>query len=77
MKYGDDSTTHPARAMDPKRFRAQATGIGQTAAASAFTGGMRAQRVIDRTDPKCRAFIPAAEGFPEPTPDEFTRIGLG
>lgn len=69
MKYGDSSTTHPARAVDPKLFRAQATGIGQTRAASAMTGGYRAQRVIDATRPECRAAIPEAEGYPEPTPE--------
>jgi len=69
MKFSGDST-HPARAVDPQQFRAQATGIGQTRSASLMTGGMRAQRVVDQTDPACRAAIPSAEGFPSQTTDE-------
>lgn len=44
MKFGD-STTHKPRAVDPADFKAQATGIGQTLAASRTTGQARAQRV--------------------------------
>lgn len=44
MKFGD-STTHKPRAVDPADFKAQATGIGQTLAASRATGRARAQRV--------------------------------
>ena len=44
MKFGD-SNTHKPRAVDPAQFRAQATGIGQTLAASRTTGRARAQRV--------------------------------
>ena len=44
MKFGD-SDTHKPRAIDPMNFRAQATGIGQTMAASRATGQARAQRV--------------------------------
>lgn len=44
MKFGD-SNTHKPRAVDPAQFRAQATGIGQTLAASRATGQARAQRV--------------------------------
>ncbi len=44
MKFGD-STTHKPRAVDPAQFRAQATGVGQTLAASRATGQTRAQRV--------------------------------
>lgn len=44
MKFGD-SNTHKPRAVDPAQFRAQATGIGQTLAASRTTGQARAQRV--------------------------------
>jgi hypothetical protein len=62
MNSGD--TTHRARAMDPAAFRAQATGIGQSAAASRATGAARAQRVVDQTDPACMSVVPEAEGFP-------------
>ncbi len=44
MKFGD-SNTHKPRAVDPADFKAQATGIGQTLAASRATGQARAQRV--------------------------------
>lgn len=66
-------TTHRARAMDPAAFRAQATGIGMTAAASSATGAARAQRVVDQTDPACMSVVPEAEGFParSPTMDEI------
>jgi hypothetical protein len=57
-------TTHRARAMDPAAFRAQATGIGMTVAASRATGGSRAQRVVDQTDPACMSVVPEAEGYP-------------
>jgi hypothetical protein len=70
MNSGDQ--THRARAMDPAAFRAQATGIGQSAAASRATGAMRAQRVVDQTDPSCMIVVPEAEGFPTRTPDEMT-----
>ena len=44
MKFGD-SNTHKPRAVNPADFKAQATGIGQTLAASRATGQARAQRV--------------------------------
>jgi len=72
MKFSGDST-HPARALDPVQFRAQATGIGQRVSTSRITGGMRAQRVVDQTDPACLAAIPSAEGFPARTPDMPTQ----
>jgi hypothetical protein len=71
--FGD--STHPARAVDPAQFRAQATGIGQTRSASAATGGNRAQRVVDQTDPGCRTW-PAAEGFPSSTEDQMAALGV-
>jgi hypothetical protein len=61
----------PARGMDPEAFRAQATGIGQTAQASRATGAARAQRVVDQTDPACRAIWPGNEGFPMSTADRL------
>lgn len=68
MKMNSGDQTHRARAMDPAAFRAQATGIGMTAAASRQTGGNRAQRVVDQTDPACMAVVPEAEGFPARSP---------
>ena len=44
MKSGDTSTHRP-QAVNPADFKAQATGIGQTLAASRATGRARAQRV--------------------------------
>lgn len=75
MKFSGDST-HPARAMDPELFRAQATGIGQTRRASEVTGSYRAQQVVDQTDPACRTW-PAAEGFPSSTDEKVAAMGLG
>jgi hypothetical protein len=69
MKISPDSTCiHPARAMAPEDFRAQATGIGQTARSSRFSGAMRAQKVVDSMDADdCRDLVPAAEGYPQPS----------
>ena len=64
MKMTSGDRTHPARAVDPAKFRAQATGIGMTQRASAATGAARAQRVVDQTDPACMSVVPEAEGFP-------------
>lgn len=55
------------RTPDAQRFRAQATGIGQTRAASELTGRSRSQRVIDCAPPEQRRH---AVGYPEPTPME-------
>jgi hypothetical protein len=64
VKINSGDQTHRARAVDPQQFRAQATGIGQTRAASLATGSARAQRVVDQTDPACMSVVPVAEGFP-------------
>lgn len=58
------NSTHAPRAIDPARFRAQATGIGQTRMASEMTGAARAMEVVDHMPPHCRAAVPAAEGYP-------------
>lgn len=58
--------THQPRAIDPMEFRAQATGIGQSLEASKMTGLARAQRVANTIPMKCRAAVPAAEGYPMP-----------
>lgn len=71
----DPGMTHKARAVDPVQFRAQATGVGMTRGASLMTGGMRAQRVVDQTDPACMSVVPEAEGFPGRTPDMMTLLG--
>lgn len=68
MKPSGDATHRPT-AVDPKQFRAQATGIGQQREASLYTGSMRAQRVVDMTDPACMAPVPENEGFPARTPE--------
>jgi len=66
MKSSGD--THPARAVDPTRFRNQATGIGQTCYASEMTGSMRNARVSSAMPPAQRAAVPTAEGFDTSVP---------
>ncbi len=61
------SNTHKPRAVSPERFRAVATGIGSSQAASAATGGVRAAHVAACTPEHCRRAVPAAEGYPAPT----------
>lgn len=80
LKQGKDPTSTPEftarpRAMDPKLFRNLATGIGQSAEASAVTGAVRKQKVEDAMPGRQRAAVPAAEGFgkissPQPFCDE-------
>jgi hypothetical protein len=61
MKTSGDST-HAPYATPPEKFRAIATGVGQTQRASAMTGGMRAERVAQTIkNPGC---VPACEGYP-------------
>jgi len=76
-KAWSDEFTHPgAPPVDPKGFRAKATGIGQQAGASAMTGAMRAQRSIDACPPDKRGYIPVAEGFPKSTDEMLAEAGL-
>lgn len=63
----DSGSTHRPRAVDPAKFRAMATGIGQSQSGSLATGGARAQRSVDMAPPGCVATAPAAEGFPTPS----------
>ena len=63
--------THRPRAVDPQRFRAVATGIGQTQEMSALTGARRAQQVADSIPARCRDAVPAAEGYPAPRDPEM------
>lgn len=58
MSFGNRTT-----AMDPARFRAQATGIGQTTSASAMTGAMRTERVKACMPPAQRAAVPRSAGY--------------
>jgi hypothetical protein len=59
---------------DLARFRDQCTGIGQTRAASERTGHARSQAVIDCAPVEQRKF---AVGYPEPTPEEYSRLHPG
>lgn len=68
MKKPSGEFSQPVYAIDPVRFRAQATGVGQTQSMSYRTGLSRAQRVIDSVHPDCRPRIPVAEGYPDPMP---------
>lgn len=69
MKKPSGEYSQPQYAIDPVRFRAQATGTGQTQSMSYRSGLYRAQRVIDSVPAHCRPCIPPAEGYPEPTPE--------
>lgn len=61
------NNTHKARAVPPDRFRAQATGIGQSRSASEMTGAMRAAEAVEHMPPSQRRAVPAVEGYPAPT----------
>jgi len=69
MKMNSGDRTHPQYAIEPERFRAQATGVGNTASRSYATGLARAQRVSDCMSPQTRAQVPPAEGYPAPMTD--------
>jgi hypothetical protein len=69
------STTYPATSRDPeteRRFRNQATGIGQTRAASESSGAARSQRVADAIPADMRAC--ADDSYPAPIPDGPTAL---
>lgn len=69
MKTSSDRTHRPT-AVDPARFRNQATGIGQSCQASEMTGAMRKVRVEAAMPPKQRAAVPTNEGYgPVPAAD--------
>jgi hypothetical protein len=63
-------STHPANVMPPADFRAKATGVGNTCAASLTTGRVRSQMVVDCAS---RLTAPAAQsevmGYPPKTPE--------
>lgn len=59
---------------DQARFRNQATGVGQTRAASERTGQARSQCVIDCA-PKDQ--VKFAIGYPAPTPAEYAYCTQG
>lgn len=63
-------STHRPRAIDPARFRALATGVGHSAAASERTGAARAQRVSEQAPPAQLAACPASEGRPARLADQ-------
>lgn len=65
------SSTHRVHAVDPRTFRAAATGVSQRLSVSIITGGMRAQRVVDSMPAHVRPAVPADEGYPEPTPQDM------
>jgi hypothetical protein len=67
MKKDFGDLTHNPRPVEPSKFRAQATGIGQSQAMSETTGRRRAQHVADCMPPGQRAAVPMAEGYPAPT----------
>ena len=63
MKTSTDKT-HQTRAVDPARFRALATGIGQSQSMSAATGAMRAQCVANAMPSEQRAALVPVAGYP-------------
>jgi hypothetical protein len=56
--------THKPRAVDPRVFRAAATGVGQSLGASALTGDRRAQQAINAAPAAQRAV--ADPSYPAP-----------
>lgn len=64
------NSTHRPRAIDPKAFRNQATGIGQSCGASAVTGAVRSYEVGEHMPARQRRAAPTAEGFDKSAPQE-------
>lgn len=64
------NTTHDDFSTEEyqRKFRNQATGIGQTRSASEGTGARRSQCVIDAAPAEQRK---SAVGYPVPTPDDL------
>lgn len=60
----DTTSTHQQYAVPPQRFRAQATGVGNTVQMSAATGAMRADCVVGAMPAAQRAAIASSEGYP-------------
>lgn len=73
----NSGSTHREHAVDPRTFRAAATGIGQQFSHSVITGGMRAQRVVDSVPAECMAPVPDNEGYPPRTPETYTLTVAG
>lgn len=73
---------YPPKYPDARRFRSQATGIGQTRQASEQTGNSRSERVINGTysnpDPCVTAKPDALEslGYPAKRSDELAGGGV-
>lgn len=76
MKKDFGSSTHAVNPASPEKFRAQATGIGQSQAMSEQTGRRRAQYVADCMSPEQRAAVPPGEGYPEPSPVLGSGLGM-
>ena len=76
MRGSPTSTFDPSLESDEnaKRFRNQATGIGQTRSASERTGRCRSQEVIDCAPPAQRKV--ADRSYPAPTPEGDMTMGL-
>lgn len=73
----DSGSTHREHAVDPRTFRAAATGIGQQLSHSIVTGGMRAQRVVDGMPAAQHAAVPENEGYPPKLPDSAVMLVAG
>ena len=69
MRGSSKNTFNPSLVSDEsaKRFRNQATGVGQTLGGSERTGARRAQEVIDCAPAAQRKV--ADRSYPAPTPD--------
>lgn len=63
MKTSTDAT-HQTRAVAPARFRALATGVGQSQSMSASSGAMRAQLVANTMPAMQRAALVPTAGYP-------------
>ena len=58
-----DGATHNRSPIPPTQFRAQATGVGNTRAASLVTGMMRADRVRACMSPETVRMLPKDSGY--------------
>ena len=72
MKPNSNGHTHNAVNPDQARkFRNQATGVGQRLTGSEMTGACRSQRVADCMPAEQRVALVPNAGYPEATPIEM------
>jgi hypothetical protein len=72
-----DGVTHSDKFSTPeysRRFRNQATGIGQSRSASEMTGAARSARVVDCGPSTVSKQVAEATGYPQPMPDSMCGV---